>query len=446
MTAAEPIATFQRISADKSRVETQSPTLAIHPLRIALLGYRSHPFVGGQGIYLKYLSRALVALGHKVDVFSGPPYPELDENIRLIKVPSLDLYEHPHHPTALRPKHLRSFSDSFEWWSMLTGGFPEPYTFGRRLRKLIKPGDYDIVHDNQSLCFGLVDLQKQGIPVVSTIHHPIHRDRQLAIDSVDKWGEKLLVKRWYHFLHMQEKVVKQLHHVVTVSHASQKDIAHFFQRASDSTPVIPNGIDTETFRPKSATSRIPFRIITTSSSDQPLKGLPVLVDAIAALRSEFPNIHCRIIGKLKPNGSVQQKIQTLHLEDCFSCVSGISTEELVDEYSQASLFVCPSHYEGFGLPLGEAMACELPVISTDGGALPEVIGNAGTVVPAGNSEALSIAIKERFNDCTNNHTLRNEALDNEALGKLARKRIVEHFSWQKVALSLTNYYQQMLNN
>ncbi len=429
MTAAEPIATFQQSSQ-----QPQSPTVAIHPLRIALLGYRSHPFVGGQGIYLKYLSRALAALGHQVDVFSGPPYPELDNNIRLIKVPSLDLYAHPHHPTALRPRHLRSMSDCFEWWSMLTGGFPEPYTFGRRLRKLIKRGDYDIVHDNQSLCFGLLDLQKQGIPVVSTIHHPIHRDRQLAIDSVNKWGEKLLVKRWYHFLRMQEKVVKKLQHIVTVSSASQKDIAQFFQRNSDSTPVIPNGIDTHTFRPKPEISRTPYRIITTSSSDQPLKGLPVLIDAIAALRSEFPDIHCRIIGKLKPNGNVQQKITKLKLEDCFSCISGISTEELVDEYSQASLFVCPSHYEGFGLPLGEAMACELPVISTDGGALPEVIGKTGKIVAAGDSKALAEAIKERFVDCTNN----------EALGKLARKRILEQFSWQTVALSLTSYYQNML--
>lgn len=432
MTAAKPIASFQTNTKDNR--ETQSPTMAINPLRIALLGYRSHPFVGGQGIYLKYLSRALAALGHKVDVFSGPPYPELDDNITLIKVPSLDLYAHPHHPTALRPKHLRSLADTFEWWSMLTGGFPEPYTFGRRVNKLIQPGDYDIVHDNQSLCFGLLDLQKRGIPVLSTIHHPIHRDRELAIESVNKWGEKLLVKRWYSFLRMQEKVTSKLKHVVTVSKASQKDISVFFKRSNEHTPVIPNGIDTETFKAQSEVSRIPYRIITTSSSDQPLKGLPILVEAIATLRADFPNIHCRIIGKLKPNGSVQKKIKALNLEECFSCVSGISTEELVGEYSQASLFVCPSHYEGFGLPLGEAMACELPVISTDGGALPEVIGKAGKIVKAGDSAELSLAIKERFNDSANN----------EALGKIGRKRIVEQFSWQTVALSLTGYYQQML--
>ena len=139
-------------------------------LKVCLLGYRSNPYSGGQGIYIKFLSKALVDAGHSVDVISGEPYPELDERVRLIKLPGLNLFEANNHVTALRPKHLLSYTDFFEWFSMLTGGFPEPYTFGRRLVRYFKrnrPG-YDIVHDNQSLCYGTLKLQKMGVPVITT--------------------------------------------------------------------------------------------------------------------------------------------------------------------------------------------------------------------------------------------------------------------------------------
>jgi len=165
------------------------PPLAQGPLRICLLGYRSHPHVGGQGIYLHYLSRALVDLGHEVNVISGPPYPELDARVGLIKLPSLDLYAHPHPHRALRWHHLKSFTDTYEWWSKLSGSFAEPYTFGRRLVKYFRRHGcrYDVIHDNQSLCFGLLQLQRQGLPLVTTVHHPITRDRDLALAAVQQW-------------------------------------------------------------------------------------------------------------------------------------------------------------------------------------------------------------------------------------------------------------------
>ena len=148
-----------------------------YPLKICLLGYRSNPYSGGQGIYIRYLSKALVDAGHQVDVISGPPYPILDEGVQLIKLPSLDLFEAPNHVTAIRPRHLLSFTDFFEWFSMFTGGFPEPYTFGRRLVRYFQEQqpNYDVVHDNQSLCYGLLKLQNQGVPILATIHHPDHQ-------------------------------------------------------------------------------------------------------------------------------------------------------------------------------------------------------------------------------------------------------------------------------
>jgi glycosyltransferase involved in cell wall biosynthesis len=403
------------------------------PLRIALLGYRSHPHVGGQGIYLKYLSRALSRMGHSVHVLSGPPYPELDPQVRLIKIPSLDLYAAPNHMSALRWRHLRSFSDTFEWWTMATGGFAEPYSFGRRLVRYMREHghEYDLIHDNQSLCFGLLELQKVGLPVVATVHHPITRDRGLALAEAKNWGHRLLIRRWYSFLSMQKTTVRKLRHLVTVSNCSRRDIAREFGRPEHQTQVIPNGVDTVLFCPRPTITRIPGRIITTTSSDQPLKGFGVLLEALQALRLRIPAVHLQVIGKLQEDGRNQRLLRELGLEDCVSFRNGISDDELVDEYARAAVAVCPSLYEGFGLPAAEAMSCGVPLVSSDGGALPEVVGDAGLLVPAGDSGALADAL---------HRVLTNRVLA-QALMQLGRKRIEQTFCWQTVAEDLTRFYR-----
>ena len=151
-------------------------------LRIALLGYRSAPFSGGQGVYIRYLSQALMMLGHDVTVISGPPYPHLVDGIRLVKLPSLDLYAR-----DLWSVTRAELSDPLgrrEWLSKLTGGFAEPATFGERVCNwlLDHAGDFDVVHDNQTLAGGIVDVQRAGLPVVTTIHHPITRDLRVALE------------------------------------------------------------------------------------------------------------------------------------------------------------------------------------------------------------------------------------------------------------------------
>lgn len=415
-----------------------SNTASPRPLRIALLGYRSHPHVGGQGIYIKYLSQALAGLGHHVDVLSGPPYPALASSVNLIKVPSLDLFSTPNHIRALRWRHLRSFTDSFEWWTMATGGFAEPYTFGRRIERYFRQCGvhYDVIHDNQSLCYGLINLQKQGFPVVATVHHPITRDLQLALASASGWGHRVLIKRWHHFLKMQTKVVRQLNHVVTVSNCSREDIATEFGRPAQSIDVIHNGIDTTLFCPQPDIQRVPFRLITTASSDQPLKGFGVLLDALKLLQKSFSKVELLVIGKLKEGGSNQKRLEALGLQGCVKFKSGISDAELIQEYSQASVAVCPSLYEGFGLPAGEAMSCGTPLVSSDGGALPEVVGDSGLLVPAGDSLALAEAIGRIFSDIQ----LATH------LSQRGRQHIVKRFCWNQVARTLTEYYRLHLLN
>lgn len=405
-------------------------------LRIALLGYRSHPHVGGQGIYLQYLSKALVELGHSVDVISGPPYPELDPRVMLIKLPSLDLYAHPNPTRALRFKHLFSIADFYEWWSKLSGAFGEPYSFGRRLNAYFKKHQphYDIVHDNQSLCYGLLTLQKRGVNIIATVHHPITQDRDLALAAATEKGQRWLINRWYSFLAMQKNVVQQLHHVITVSHQSQRDIAAAFARPAENIQVIPNGVDTSIFTPLDNIARIPFRLITTASSDQPLKGLSVLLRALAQLRSEFPALQLIVIGKLKENGETEKELQALNLQNAVQFKSGISNQELVEEYAQASIAIVPSLYEGFGLPAAEAMACAVPLICSDGGALPEVVGDAASLVRAGNVDDLQNALRELLND----------EKAREQLGVQGRAHILQQLSWDCVGKKMERYYYHVL--
>ena len=407
-------------------------------LRICLLGYRSHPFVGGQGIYLHYLSKALLAMGHEVDVISGPPYPELVSGVNLIKLPSLDLFAVDDPLRALKLRHLTSYTDTFEWWSKITGGFAEPYTFGRRAAKYLKQHGqrYHIIHDNQCLAWGLLRLQKQGLPVVATVHHPITRDLELKLAQENNWGMRLLIKRWHSFLSMQKRVVQRLEHVVTVSEQSRSDIAQAFGRRPERIAVIPNGIDTDVFKPMPGVEKQPFSLITTASADQPLKGLRFLLEALHQLKPHYPGISLTVIGKLQSGGDTEQRLHQLQLEHCVQFVSGISTTELVTRYNRAQVAVVPSLYEGFGLPAGEAMACGLPVVATDGGAIPEVVGDAALSVPTGDATAIAQALSQLFDK----PALRS------LLSEKARARIENNFSWNRVAHAFTTYYREQLLN
>lgn len=411
----------------------ENAKLANRSLRIAILGYRSAPFGGGQGIYIKYLSKALVDAGHQVEVISGEPYPHLDPRVKLIKLPGLNLYENG--LASLRPKHLTSWANIVEWMSKLTGGFAEPYAFGRRANAYLKKHghEYDLIHDNQCLAYGMLAIQKR-LPLVTTLHHPITNDLQLALNASTKWWERLLIRRWHSFLHMQGKVVRQLQHIVTVSERSQADIAKAFGINANGIRLIYCGIDTAEFTPRAGIKRNPMRLMATASADQPLKGLRYLIEAYASLLPRYPDLELLVVGKPREGGPTAQLLDSLGIANKVRFVSGISTEQMVDYYAEASIAIVPSLYEGFGLPAGEAMSCEVPVISARGGALPEVVGDAGILVPTADSQAIADAIAD---------LLENPA-KREALGKAGRARIVETFSWQVAAKSLTQYYLQVL--
>ena len=319
---------------------TLAEQIASRPLRIALLGYRSQPFAGGQGVYLNYLSKALVDAGHSVDVISGPPYPHLDPRVRLIQLPSMDLFENG--LMSLRPRHLASLTDVIEWCSKLTGGFAEPYTFGRRAVRYLREhgGDYDLIHDNQSLSYGMLQIQGMGLPLVTTVHHPITSDLRIALRAARNWRERLMIRRWHSFLIMQKKVVKQLRHVVTVSDCSRQDIARDFGLQPAGIGLVHNGIDTEVFQPRPRVVRNPLRLMATCSADAPLKGLRYLLRAYAQLLEHYPDLELLVVSKPRPGGKTERLVARLGIADRVRFVSGIRSEEHTSELQSRSDLVC----------------------------------------------------------------------------------------------------------
>ena len=412
-------------------------------MRIALSSYRSKPHSGGQGIYVRHLSRELAALGHDVTVFSGPPYPELDDarlvagratdratgpasrqtssakragatasiepasieptnpgRLRLEKLASLDLYNdddpfrHPH------PRELRDRIDVVEYAGMLSGSFPEPRTFGMRLAREMRTRsrEFDVLHDNQTLAPGLLDIARGGLPVVTTIHHPISADRRLEIEAATNPWRKYTKWRWYSFVPMQARVARASSRIITVSETSRDDIVREFGVDRERISVIPVGVDVETFTPDagvaksapgiavetsapgvdvetfwpdvSARHRVPGRLTTITSANVPLKGLSVLIDALAFLPQDAWR-ELVVVGT--PNRAVETQLEALGLSPRVRFVSGISDDDLAGLLASAAVHVVPSLYEGFSLPAVEAMACGTPVVATRVGALPQLV-------------------------------------------------------------------------
>jgi len=405
------------------------------PLRICLLSYRGNPTSGGQGVYIKRISRALADLGHSVDVLSGPPYPHVDNDITLRKLPSLDLYNPDDLFRTPRLSELKSPINTLEWLGVCSGGFPEPLTFSLRAFKyLLRNGSrYDVVHDNQTLAYGLLGI-KLMIPTVATIHHPITVDRDLEIQAQPTLAKKMWRRRWYSFLTMQGRVTRRMRHLITVSEASRNDISKAFSVSPQRFHVVPNGINTDIFHPLPQVKREDNQLIVTNSADTPLKGLRFLLLAVAELRRSRP-IKLIVIGKPKPGGSIERLVKEHQLEDCVTFTGRIDEKDFADYYARSTVAVVPSLYEGFGLPAGEAMACGVPVISTTGGALPEVVGDAGMLVPPGDSDALARTIID--------------LLDNPdkrlALGRAGYERVIKNFTWRTCALKLTEIYHEAIH-
>jgi glycosyltransferase involved in cell wall biosynthesis len=404
-----------------------------------MLSYRSKPHCGGQGVYIRHLSRELVRLGHEVEVFSGQPYPELDEGVRLTKVPSLDLYRE---PDPFRVPHLREFRDRIdveEFLTMCSAGFPEPKTFSSRVARLLhhRRQDFDVVHDNQVLGYGMLDVEdpaRVGLPLVTTIHHPITFDRRIDLAQATTLRKKLTLRRWYGFLRMQGKVARRARRILVPSESSRRDIERDFGVDPSRMQVILLGVD-DIFVPPTR-PRVPGRIVAMASADAPMKGIATLLEAFAKLRTER-DVSLVLVTRPVAGGRTEQLIEQLGIEEHVGFVNGVSDRELVDVMGSAEVACVPSLYEGFSLPTAELMACGTPLVVSRAGAIPEVVGEDGVcadLVTPGDVGELEAAIGALLDDPERR----------QRMGEAGRRRVLEHFSWRAVAEATAAAYDETI--
>jgi len=373
-------------------------------LKIAILSYRSAPFGGGQGVYVRDLSDALKKFGHKVTIISGPPYPHLPEDTKLIKLPGMNLFETFDFKDRLK-KFIASKKDlinTFEFFSTLFGGFPELQTFGYRANKLLKNGDYDIILDNQSISYGMLELQKQ-FPLIEIIHHPITKDLEFELSQNNKFLYQLSRKRWHSFLKMQKKVAPKLNKIITPSYNSKKDIVNDFKVANENIS---------------------------------LKGLDYTLHAISSLKKNYPAISLNIIGKLKQNGHTERLIEKLDIKNNIRFYSGITKEEIAQLYSKSSIAIVSSLYEGFGYPVIEAMACGVPLIATNTASIPELVSNKALLVQPKNHIEIASGINKIFNDY--------ERYKKKAIANITY--IKERFNWDAIASEYNKIISETITN
>ncbi len=408
------------------------------PLRIAFLTYRGKEHVGGQGVYTRHLTKALVDLGHEVEVLSGQPFPVVDPSVPLVELPSLDIYND-YFPMRLpMPWEIKGLGDAVEITTFMGGAFPEPLAFTIRAYQHLRPrvNDFDLVQDNQSLGYGLLALERAGLPVLATIHHPITVDRRLEMEHAETAVKRFSKGRWYGFTKMQTRVASRMPRVITVSQNSLTDIHNDHRVPLDRLHVVPVGVDQNLFRPLPDVVPTPGRLITTASADVTMKGLRYLLEAVAKLRTERP-VELVVIGRLKEGGPAARIIDQLGLRDVVTFVSGVPEQRIIELYSESQVAVVPSLYEGFSLPAIEAMSCGVPLVATTGGALPEVVGtdnDTALLVPPGDSEALATAIGRALDDSE----LRAR------IGAAGRKRVIDRWTWRHTAVGTVEHYRALL--
>jgi len=334
----------------------------------------------------------------------------------------------------INPMKLDSIPDLVEWLGVVSGYFAEPLSFGMRAYDFIrKNNQYDIVHDNQTMAYGILKIQQLGLPVVETIHHSVFLDRELAVKSAKSIKDRLGLRWWYSFLNMQKKVARQLPYIITVSQNSAEHIMQTFSIPRERFRIVHNGIDTSIFHPNSETRRVQNKLLTVTSGNLAVKGLNYLLEAVATLRQQHP-VELTVIGKGADNPDTRKLVSRLGIVDYVKFVGEVSTEDLAEHYRSATVVVVPSTYEGFGLPAAEAMACGSPVVATTAGALPEVIGDAGLLVPPRDVKTLVDAISALLKD----------EQRRRSLGEAARRRAVQNFNWQTAAKRTLDVYFEAL--
>jgi len=406
-------------------------------MRICLLCYRANPFCGGQGIYLKYVAEALARQGHEVHAVVGPPYPHHMKHVTIHYIENNQYYIKKGFECIAHDKPFDIFHpiNAYEYIHSRLGAFPEISGFSYRaflaLRKLHEKLHFDIIHDNQCLGYGLLLMKALGIPVIATIHHPLTIDLENVLERASSFKNRIKGVMFYPIL-MQQIVSKRLDHIITVSEDSKRRITKDFGVPPHKQSVVYNGLDTSIFKKLPHIKKKHNKLLFVGNVEDGKKGFVYLLKALTLIKS---NAILTVIDGGAPHRRITQKlVDTLGVRNKVEFVGAASTDELVHHYNEAAIAIVPSVYEGFGFPAAEAMACGTPVIASDGGALKEVVGDAGIVVPARDEAALAKTIDQLLQSKTLLQELSHKGI----------QRVHTHFNWDSAASQMAVIYQKVI--
>lgn len=288
---------------------------------------------------------------------------------------------------------------------------------------------------------------KPHTPTVVTIYDVI----PLLFPQSQKMGPRLL---WPAVLRHAGRAAD---HIITISEASKRDIVERLQVAPDKVTVTPLAVDTRIkneesqLRPKATLGEARIKSTMTPyilflSTLEPRKNVPALVRAYGKIAGQIPH-QLLIAGRpYKGAGEIEWEIGRLRLLDRVKLLGAVASSKLADLYANASLFVLPSVYEGWSFPAQEAMSYGVPVIVSDGGALPEVVGEAGSVVPFSAGSIAARTHDEGFESALADQIL--EVLTDSARQTLmsgaGRARAHEQ-SWQDVVKATIEVYNKVIS-
>jgi len=384
-----------------------------------------------QAIYVHDINRHLVRQGHQVCVVApgrpGIPLRETFDGVEVVRFP-FELPEDLTYGRVAQSKvtNLAKLNRLYIMARYLVAQYRASVAEGRRFQA-------DIVHGHWAIPTGpaLVAIaRKLQIPSVITMHGgDVYVNVAEGYDFPTRWYVKPVL----------EWTLRSASALTAISEDCKSHALHAGARESSIT-VVMNGADLRRFSPapEGTNPRAEFgpHMIFACRQLFPRKGIRFLIEAVAALKPKYPDIRLIIAGDGFERPKLEELARTLGIAEATQFLGWCANKELPRYYRGCAVSVIPSLEEGFGIPAAEAMGCEIPVVATDAGGLPEVVedGVTGFVVPKGNSAALAKSMDRLLADAA----LRDK------MGKAGRIRALQRFDWDRSVEKFTEVYASIL--
>lgn len=383
-------------------------------MRIAFITFEYPPFiVGGAGIYAANICNELASLGHQVVVFT-PKFS--DSPSQIDEIPNIEI-------RRIELNEKLPFS-ALQFWLSLPN----------QLNKAESENKFDIIHFN-SLSYCFLKKKISDSPHVVTIHHltaDAIRSNNLSLISriKDISGENNLLMPF-----IEKRCIKSADQIISVSKFTKRQIINTYDINPHKIEVVYNGIDfsgydfneeeiKETKKELGLGLNTKPILLFVGRVDDPRKGLEILINAMKQVL-EKKDVMLLVVGKGNQTDA-KNLAESLELDKNILFTGFADSKYLKKYYSLCDVYVCPSKLEGFGLTILEAMVAGKPIVATNVGAIPEIIGDCGILVNSESKEELSKAIIN--------------TLDKKMAGTIKITGRPYQFSWGSVAIKLLDIY------